>query len=104
MDLVFAFLAGAFLTNSIPHIVSGVLGHKHMTPLAKDSTAMVNIAWGYVNLLIGAWFFSQSGRSLASVLSFDNYSLSFLLGSFVLAAIAAWMFSNPDKKWFPWFK
>lgn len=104
MDMVLPFLAGAFLTMSIPHIVSGMHGQAHMTPLAKNSSPMVNVVFGFVTLLIGAWIFSQSGRSLTSVLSFDNYSVSFLLGSFVIAVVAAWMFSSPDKKWFPWFK
>ena len=103
MDLLFAFLAGAFLTNSIPHLVSGMMGNKHMTPLAKDSSALVNVGWGYVNLLVGAFIFSLSERSLTSVLSFDNYSIAFLLGSFVIAVLAAWMFSNPNAR-FPWFK
>lgn len=103
MELVFAFLAGSFLTNSVPHIVSGIIGHKHMTPFAKESTAMVNIFWGYLNLLFGAWFMNQSGRDLTTVLSFDSFSMSFLIGSFAIAIIAAWLFSNPNSK-FPWFK
>jgi hypothetical protein len=104
VELILAFLAGAFLTNSIPHIVSGTLGHKHMTPFNRESSALVNVGWGYVNLVVGAFIFSLSERSLASVLSFDNYSVAFLLGSFALALLAAWMFTNTEKKWFPWFK
>jgi hypothetical protein len=104
MELVFAFLAGAFLTNSVPHIVSGVMGNKHMTPLAKDSSALVNVVWGFINLVAGAFIFNMSGGDLNRVFSFDNYSLSFMAGAFVLALTAAWMFSNTDRKWFPWFK
>ena len=103
MDIVLPFLAGAFITSSIPHIVTGMQGKTHMTPLAKNSTAVVNVVTGFVLLLIGAWIFGQSGRSLTSVLSFDSYSISFLLGSFVIALVAAWLFSNPNAK-FPWFK
>ena len=103
MDLVLPFLAGAFLTSSIPYLVAGMQGETHMTPLGKNSSAIVNVGIAYVLLLIGAWIFSLSGRSLTSVLSFDNYSLSFLVGSFVIALAAAWMFSNPNAR-FPWFK
>ena len=79
MDLVLPFLAGAFLTMSIPHIVAGMQGKTHTSPLGKNSSALVNVVTGFVFLLIGAWIFSLSGRSLTSVLSFDSYSLSFLL-------------------------
>ncbi|MBI2621870.1 MAG: hypothetical protein HYW63_04490 [Candidatus Levybacteria bacterium] len=103
MELVLPFLAGAFLTMSVPYIVLGMQGKALITPLAKNSSALTSVVYGYVTLLIGAWIFSQSGRSLTSVLSFDNYSLSFILGSFVIALVAAWMFSNPNAK-FPWFK
>jgi len=103
MNLVLAFLAGAFITNSIPHIVSGIIGNKHMTPFAKESSALVNIGWGYVNFVLGAFIFSLSERSLVSVLSFDNYSIAFLLGSFFMAIASAFLFSNPNAK-FPWFK
>jgi len=103
MELALAFLAGAFITNSIPHIVSGLMGNKHMTPFAKDSSALVNIGWGYVNFVFGAFIFSLSKKSLSSVLSFDYYSLAFMLGSFVIALTAAWLFSNPNSR-FPWFK
>ena len=103
MELVFAFLAGAFLTNSIPHIVSGIQGNKHMTPLAKDSSAIVNIVWGFVNLLAGAFVLNMSGGSINQVLSFDNFSVSFLVGGFVIALTAAWLFSNPNAR-FPWFR
>lgn len=103
MELVFAFLAGMFITNSIPHIVSGVVGNKHMTPFAKNSSALVNIGWGYVNFVFGAFIFNLSGMDLNNVMSFDNYSVAFLLGSFVMALASAWLFSNPNAR-FPWFK
>ena len=103
MELVLAFLAGAFITNSVPHIVSGLIGNKHMTPFAKDSSAIVNIGWGYINLVLGAFIFNLSGMNLNDVFSFDNYSIAFMLGSFVIAITAAWLFSNPNAR-FPWFK
>lgn len=103
MYLVLPFLAGAFLTMSVPYIVLGMQGKALANPLSKNSSAILSVVFGYVALLIGAWIFSQSGRSLTSVLSFDNYSISFLLGSFMIALVAAWLFSNPNAR-FPWFK
>jgi hypothetical protein len=52
------FFAGAFLANAIPHIVQGICGHSFPTPFASppgrgDSSATVNIFWGFLNLAIG---------------------------------------------------
>ncbi len=52
------FFGGAFLTNAIPHFVSGVIGRPFQTPFAKPpgeglSSATVNVLWGFVNLAIG---------------------------------------------------
>jgi hypothetical protein len=51
------FLAGAFLANSVPHFVSGVLGRALPTPFASPpfkglSSPTVNVAWGLVNLAV----------------------------------------------------
>jgi hypothetical protein len=52
------FFAGAFLTNAIPHLVSGLTGRPFQTPFAKPpgkglSSATVNVLWGFFNLAIG---------------------------------------------------
>ena len=52
------FFAGAFLANSVPHIVQGVCGNKFQTPFASppgvgESSAIVNVVWGFLNLGIG---------------------------------------------------
>jgi hypothetical protein len=103
MNLLLAFIAGAFVANAVPHVVSGIAGNSHMTPLSRNSSALVNVVWGYLNWVVGFWLFNYSGGNLGNLVSFDSYSLSFWLGSFVLALTAAWMFSNP-KMGFPWFK
>lgn len=103
MNLLLGFMAGMFLTNGVPHFVSGVMGGKHMTPFAKDSSALVNIVWGFVNFVFGLWIFNLSGGRLDELISFDTFAISFLLGAFALAIVAAWMFSNPNAR-FPWFK
>ncbi len=103
MNLILGFLAGMFITNGVPHFVSGIRGDKHMTPLAKDSSAMVNVVWAYVNFVIGIWLFKASGASLNDIFMLDTYSIVFILGSFFMGVSAAWLFSNPNAR-FPWFK
>nr|MBI5455496.1 hypothetical protein [Candidatus Levybacteria bacterium] len=103
MNLVLAFFAGMFLTNGVPHLVSGIAGKSHMTLLAKNSSALTNVVWAYMNFFLGIWVLNLSGGNLATLFSLDNYSLSFLVGSLFMAISNAWLFSNPNAR-FPWFK
>jgi hypothetical protein len=55
---VLSFIAGAFLANSVPHIVQGSCGNRFQTPFASppavgESSAIVNVLWGYFNLAVG---------------------------------------------------
>lgn len=103
MELVLGFLAGAFLANGVPHFVSGVKGRVHMTPFAKESSAMVNVIWGVINFVIGLWFLNYSKMGLQEALSFGTFSWSFLAGVLVMGLACAWLFSNKNAR-FPWFK
>lgn len=103
MNLVFAFIAGMLLTNGIPHFVSGIGGKSHMTPLAKDSSALINVSFAYLNFVVSFWVFNLAGGRLGELFSFDSFALSFWLGSFLMALSCAWLFSNPNAS-FPWFK
>ena len=52
------FFAGAFLANSIPHLVQGMCGNKFQSPFASppgvgESSATVNVIWGWFNLIVG---------------------------------------------------
>jgi len=52
------FFGGAFLTNGIPHFVSGLMGHAFQSPFAKPpgkglSSSTVNVLWGFFNLVVG---------------------------------------------------
>jgi hypothetical protein len=49
---------GAFLTNAIPHFVSGVMGRAFQSPFAKPpgeglSSSTVNVLWGFFNVVVG---------------------------------------------------
>lgn len=53
------FLSGALLTNSVPHYVQGVCGHRFQSPFAKppgvgESSPRVNVLWGAANGVGGA--------------------------------------------------
>ena len=51
------FFGGLFLTNAVPHFVSGVMGHPFQSPFAKPpgkglSSSTVNVLWGFFNLVV----------------------------------------------------
>ena len=53
---VFSFLSGAFAANGTPHFVKGVTGQKNQTPFGKGSSAIVNVCWGWANLVAAVVF------------------------------------------------
>lgn len=53
------FFGGAFLANSLPHLINGISGRKFQSPFAKPpgqglSSSTVNVVWGMFNLAV-AW-------------------------------------------------
>jgi hypothetical protein len=55
---VLEFLGGAFLANGVPHFVHGISGAPFQSPFAKppgvgESSAVVNVLWGFGNLVAG---------------------------------------------------
>lgn len=58
LHLVSWFFGGAFLTNAVPHFVSGIMGKPFQSPFAKPpgeglSSSTVNVLWGFLNMAIG---------------------------------------------------
>ena len=52
------FFGGAFLTNALPHFISGLMGRPFQSPFAKPhgeglSSSTVNVLWGFFNLVVG---------------------------------------------------
>jgi hypothetical protein len=52
------FFGGAFLANTVPHLVSGVMGRPFQSPFATPrgeglSSSTVNVLWGSFNLVVG---------------------------------------------------
>jgi hypothetical protein len=49
------FFGGAFLANSLPHLINGVSGRSFQSPFASPpgvglSSSTVNVLWGFLNL------------------------------------------------------
>ena len=49
------FLGGAFLSNTLPHLISGISGSPFQSPFAKPpgqglSSSTINVLWGFFNL------------------------------------------------------
>ena len=58
LHLASHFFGGIFLTNAIPHFVSGMLGQPFQSPFAKPpgkglSSSTVNTLWGFFNAVVG---------------------------------------------------
>ena len=56
--MIFDLLAGALLVNALPHLISGLQGNVFPSPFAKppgrgNSSAVVNVLWGFANLFGG---------------------------------------------------
>jgi hypothetical protein len=90
------FLAGAFLTNAIPHFVSGVMGRPFQSPFARPhgvglSSSTVNVLWGCFNLAVGYVLLCRVGnfdlRSTADAVAAG-------LGVLLMATLMARMFGR----------
>ncbi len=65
-DLAY-FFGGLFLSNAIPHYVSGVMGRAFQSPFASPpgkglSSSTVNVVWGFVNLAIAYCLILRVGQ------------------------------------------
>ena len=74
------FFAGAFLANSVPHLVQGLCGNKFQSPFASppgvgESSAVINVVWGWFNFVVSGvllfYFFllpARIGECIAATL------------------------------------
>ena len=90
------FFGGAFLTNAVPHFVSGVMGRPFQSPFANPpgeglSSSTVNVLWGSFNLVVSYLLIARVGE-------FDARSTEHMtalgLGLLVLALITARLFGR----------
>lgn len=108
MELIWYFLAGSFAWNAIPHLVKGITGQTHMTPFARVSSPVLNVAWSIVNLVAALYILGLAsglgGLALPWEASLSGNNLwAFLIGGFVMALYLASFWSNPNAR-LPWHK
>lgn len=101
--MFYAFLAGSFWANSIPHLIKGVSGQTHMTPFKRVSPAWLNVVWAFVNIYLGLLFLQMSGGNLNDLIKLDSFAWSFLVGALFMGLSDAWLFSKPNAR-LPWHK
>jgi hypothetical protein len=61
------FFGGAFLANTIPHLVNGISGLPFQSPFASPpgqglSSSTVNVLWGMLNLAVAYGLIVRVGR------------------------------------------
>jgi hypothetical protein len=61
-NYIACFLAGASLSNVVPHFVHGISGDRFPTPFADPpgkglSSPTMNVVWALVNLVVGFFLF-----------------------------------------------
>src|SRR5271169_6816993 len=61
------FFGGAFLANTIPHLVNGISGSPFQSPFASPpgqglSSATVNVLWGMFNLIVAYVLVARVGN------------------------------------------
>lgn len=88
------FFAGAFLANSVPHLVQGVSGRSFQSPFASPpgiglSSPIVNVLWGFANLVIGYVLLKGIGN-FTFCLSCDAFTVA--LGGLATSLFLAWHF------------
>lgn len=64
-DVAYLF-GGAFLSNAVPHFVSGVMGRPFQSPFARPpgqglSSSTVNVLWGFANFVVAYLLIAQVG-------------------------------------------
>ena len=97
MYYVMYFLAGAFVANGVPHFVKGITGEQHKTPFGNPSSAVANVLWGSLSLVIAwvLWHYAGLYRSLDHTV---RYELVFGLGGLVMALLLANTWSKSAAK------
>jgi len=101
--MIRAFFAGFFLFNAIPHLVKGITGETHMTPFKRVSSPYLNILWSFVNIFFGLIILEKDPVTGNIIFPAGMDLWVFILGGFLLALSAAWLFGRPNAR-LPWHK
>jgi hypothetical protein len=99
MQYMGAFFSAVLLFNTIPHLVQGICGKRHMSPFSTKSHPVTNVIWGWINLVAGVWLGRACHWESWDVSLWITFSGGGLLVSVYLAAF----WSNPEAR-LPWHK
>jgi hypothetical protein len=96
LQLVSYFFGGVFLTNAVPHLVSGVKGEPFQSPFAKPpgqglSSSTVNVLWGFFNIVLGYVLVCRVGDF---ELKITSDALAFGLGILAMGLLCARLFGR----------
>src|SRR5580704_15832432 len=91
-----SFFGGAFLMNTVPHLVAGVMGSPFQSPFASPpgeglSSSTVNVLWGMFNLFVA---YLLLGRVGIFELRQTKHAVPFALGVLVMAIMLARAFGR----------
>jgi hypothetical protein len=94
--LVAYFFGGAFLSNTIPHLVAGISGSPFQSPFASPpgvglSSSLVNVLWGMFNLVVAYLLVCRTGNF---ELRQNKHAAVFGLGLLVMAVMLARTFGR----------
>ncbi len=85
------FVSGLLLANGVPHFVQGISGRRFQTPFASppgvgESSPMVNVLWGFLNLAAGfALMFSFAPKGSGVIAEWSLVALGALVMAVALA-------------------
>jgi hypothetical protein len=90
------FFGGLFLTNAIPHLVSGLMGRPFQSPFAKPhgegfSSSTVNVVWGWFNVAMAYVLLCRVG---AFDLRNGQHLVVTTIGAFAISLFAARRFGR----------
>ncbi|MFI3262790.1 MAG: hypothetical protein R3Y26_07760 [Rikenellaceae bacterium] len=98
-EFFLAFAFGFFATNSLPHIIPGIHGKPFYSPFAKPpvkgkSSAVVNVLWGFVNIVAAYVLFIETDLDLHNYI----HGIGFLLGILITSLTLAITFGANNKR------
>ena len=106
MHVLLDLIAGALAANAVPHLVKGITGERHMTPFGRRSSAPVNVAWAFVNIVLALVVLElASHRGVFSLPAAGELAgpdlAAFLVGALLTALWLAVFWSDPNAR-LPW--
>jgi len=93
-----ALASGFFLTNTIPHLISGMTGQEFPSPFGDPpgiglSSPTQNVIWALINLVIGYLLFRVSRVSSKNIISTALVFIGVAICAFMCASSFG---SNPN--------